>query len=139
MAKLSIKQAGVTVIFGLIGWAFCGAVMGIGMSVTSPDNALIVHAIAAPVIFTALSAIYFTRFGYTTPLQTAAAFLGIVVLMDFFLVALVINRSFDMFYSVLGTWLPFALIFASTYLTGLGVTRLKISGKGPASGLTAGK
>jgi uncharacterized integral membrane protein len=39
--------------------------------------------------------------------------------MDFFLVALIINRSFDMFRSLLGTWIPFGLIFLSSYLTGL--------------------
>jgi hypothetical protein len=39
--------------------------------------------------------------------------------VDFFVVALLINRSLDMFASLLGTWIPFALIFTSTYLTGL--------------------
>ena len=39
--------------------------------------------------------------------------------MPFFVVALLINRSFEMFASLLGTWIPFALIFLSTYLTGL--------------------
>jgi hypothetical protein len=38
-------------------------------------------------------------------------------------VALLINRSLEMFASLLGTWIPFALIFASTYLTGLIVQR----------------
>jgi hypothetical protein len=32
---------------------------------------------------------------------------------------MLILRSFEMFTSLLGTWIPFALIFASTYLTGL--------------------
>jgi hypothetical protein len=41
-----------------------------------------------------------------------------VIAMDFFVVAMLINRSFEMFASLLGTWIPFALIFASTYLTG---------------------
>jgi len=38
--------------------------------------------------------------------------------VDFFVVGLVINRSLEMFTSVLGTWIPFALIFASTWLAG---------------------
>jgi hypothetical protein len=38
--------------------------------------------------------------------------------MDFFVVAMLINRSFEMFASLLGTWLPFMLIFASSYLVG---------------------
>jgi hypothetical protein len=38
-------------------------------------------------------------------------------------VALVILRSLEMFTSLLGSWIPFALIFGSTWLTGLWVTR----------------
>jgi hypothetical protein len=42
-----------------------------------------------------------------------------VIIVDFFIVALLINKSLDMFASLLGTWIPFVLIFTSTYLTGL--------------------
>jgi hypothetical protein len=83
------------------------------------DAALTIHAIGAPVIFTALSWIYFSRFGYTKPLTTAVVFVGIVIFMDVFLVALIIERSMEMFESLIGTWIPWALIFLSTYLTGL--------------------
>jgi len=41
------------------------------------------------------------------------------MVVDFFVVALLIMGSLEMFGSALGTWIPFALIFASTYLTGL--------------------
>ncbi len=101
-----------------VGWTLCAATMGIGMSVTTLSNALIIHAIAAPIFFGCVSLIYFRKFNYTTPLQTALSFLAFVIIMDFFVVALLINRSFEMFASLLGTWLPFALIFASIYLTG---------------------
>ena len=104
-----------------VGWALCAATMGIGMAVTTLNNALLIHAIAAPIFFGGISLIYFHRFHYTAPLQTAFCFLGFVVLMDFFVVAMLINRSFEMFASPLGTWLPFALIFVSMYLTGTGV------------------
>jgi hypothetical protein len=43
--------------------------------------------------------------------------------MDFFVVAILIQRSLEMFASVLGTWIPVALIFLSTYLTGLYVSK----------------
>ena len=88
------------------------------MKLTTLESALILHAIAAPIIFTALSLVYFHRFGLWSPFRTAAAFLGIVVVMDVFVVALLIERSFEMFESVLGTWLPFLLIFSSTWCTG---------------------
>ena len=103
------------------GWALCAATMGIGMAVTTLNSALLIHAIAAPVFFGGISLIYFRRFNFTTPLQTALSFLGFVVVMDFLVVAMLINRSFEMFASLIGTWLPFGLIFASTYLTGIGM------------------
>jgi len=83
------------------------------------ENTLMIHAIGAPVVFWAITSIYFRAFNYTTPLQTATVFVFVVVFMDFFVVALLIEKSFDMFASLLGTWIPWALIFASTYLTGL--------------------
>lgn len=107
------------------GWALCAATMGIGMAVTTLDNTLVIHAIAAPIFFAGVSLIYFRKFNYTTPLQTAFFFLAFVVAMDFFVVAMLINRSFEMFTSLLGTWLPFTLIFASTYLTGRFLVRSK--------------
>jgi hypothetical protein len=106
-----------------IGWALCGATMGVGMATTSLQNALIAHATGAPIIFAIVSLVYFKRFNYTTPLQTALIFVAFVIAMDFLVVALLINRSLDMFASLLGTWIPFALIFASTYLTGLYLER----------------
>lgn len=118
MGQLGPKQIGVILLLGALGWALCGAIMFIGMAVTDLQTTLIVHAIGAPVIFALISLVYFSRFNYTSPLQTAIAFFLIVVLMDFFIVALLINRSFDMFRSPLGTWIPFGLIFLSTYLTG---------------------
>ena len=119
MTKLNARQLIVIALFGLVGWALCGAIMFIGMEVTSIETTIIVHLVGAPVIFTVISWIYFTRFGYTSPLTTAVVFVAIVVLVDFFLVALVINRSLEMFESLLGTWIPWVLIFLSTYLTGL--------------------
>jgi hypothetical protein len=107
-----------------IGWALCAATMGIGMATTSLQNALIIHAIGAPIFFAIVSLVYFKRFNYTTPLQTALIFVAFVITVDFLVVALLINRSLDMFASLLGTWIPFALILASTYLTGLYLERI---------------
>jgi hypothetical protein len=118
MRQLNPSRAVVVLSLGLLGWALCGAIMFVGMEITSMETTLIVHAIGAPVIFSVISWFYFTRLNYTSPIRTAAAFTLTVVFMDFFLVALVINRSLEMFRSVLGTWIPFALIFLSTYLTG---------------------
>jgi len=93
--------------------------MAIGLMYMPMDTTLIVHAIGGPAAFAALSAIYFNRFGFTTPLQTAFIFLGIVIGLDVVLVAPVFVGDFSMFQSLIGTWIPFALIFAATYVTGL--------------------
>lgn len=119
MEKVIIKKLTTIKVHAFIGWALCGAIMFIGMEVTSLENALIIHAIAAPIIFAIISLIYFKKFNYSNPLQTAIVFVSFVVFMDFFIVALLINKSLEMFANILGTWIPFALIFISTYLTGL--------------------
>jgi hypothetical protein len=106
-----------------IGWVLCAAIMGISLAVTSLDNALIIHAIAAPIFFAIVSWFYFQKFNYTTPLQTSVIFVIYVIGMDLFVVALIINHSLEMFTSLLGTWIPLALILVSTWLTGTLVTK----------------
>jgi len=116
---MNSKKIITILVHAFIGWALCTASMVIGMATMSIENALIVHAIGAPIFFAIISLVYFNRFNYTTPLQTALIFVSFVIVVDFFFVALMVNRSLDMFASLLGTWIPFALIFTSTYLTGL--------------------
>ena len=108
---------------GLVGWALCGVTVSVGMKLTTLEVALILHALATPVIFTAISLVYFRRVHSWSPLRTAVVFLGVVMVMDVFVVSLLIERSFEMFASILGTWLPFLLIFISTWWTGLAVRR----------------
>jgi hypothetical protein len=116
---MNIKKIFTILAHAFIGWALCGAIMFIGTSVMDIQTTLIVHAIGAPLIFTIISLIYFNKFNYTPPLQTALIFVSFVILMDFFVVALMIEKSLEMFASLLGTWIPFVLIFTSTYVTGL--------------------
>jgi hypothetical protein len=116
---MSLSKIAIMLAHPFLGWALCFATIGIGMALTSSENALIIHAIAAPIIFAIVSYIYFRRFNFTRPLQTAVIFTVFVIAMDFFVVAMLIIRSFAMFTSLLGTWIPFGLIFVSTWLTGL--------------------
>ena len=119
---MTIRKCIVILIHAFAGWMLCAATMGVGMAMTSLENTLIIHAIGAPVFFSLVSLVYSSRFSYTGPLQTASIFVGFVIVVDFFVVALLINRSLEMFTSALGTWIPFALLFASTYITGMVVT-----------------
>jgi hypothetical protein len=116
---MNVRKWITILIHAFIGWALCAATMSIGMAVTSLEKTLIAHAIGAPIFFAFVSLFYFRKFDFTTPLQTALIFVGFVMVVDFFVIALLINRSLEMFASALGTWIPFALIFTSTYLTGI--------------------
>jgi hypothetical protein len=120
---MSSSKSLVLIGHAFVGWVLCAATMGVSMFVTSLDRALVVHAVAAPIFFAAISAVYFRKFHYTTPIQTALAFVAFIMTMDFFVVALLINRNLGMFASLLGTWIPFVEIFFSTLLTGLCVVR----------------
>jgi hypothetical protein len=116
---MNTKKIAVILVHAFIGWAFCTAAMVIPMVLISVESALVIHAISAPIIYTTISLVYFNKFNYTRPLQTAVIFVSFVIIVDFFVVALLVNRSLEMFASPLGTWIPFALIFISTYVTGV--------------------
>lgn len=117
------KKRVIVLVHALVVQALCWATMGIGMAVTSIENALIIHLIGAPIFAFVVSAVYFKKFNYTTPLQTAIVFISVILFLDFFVVALMIEKSLEMFTSPIGTWIPFTLIFVTTYLTGLYVTK----------------
>jgi hypothetical protein len=118
-----MKKVGVILAHAMVGWALCGAIIATGRSVTSMENTLIIHAIGAPLIFAGLSLVYHRYFHYTAPLLTGLIFTAFAMLMDFFVVALFIEKSFAMFASLLGTWIPFASIFLATYVVGMAVRR----------------
>jgi len=113
------KEALLAAVYGFVGWALCAAAMGLGLHLTTLHRALILHAIAAPLIFPAISSLYFRRRSSLSPLHAATVFLGTVTALDFFIVALLIEHSFAMFASILGVWLPFLLIFLTSWMTGL--------------------
>jgi hypothetical protein len=118
-----IKKWAIILAHSLAGWGLCGAIIAVGRNLTTMENTLIIHAIGAPIIFGGLSLAYQRFFNYTAPIVTAAVFLSFTILMDFFVVATFIEKSYAMFTSFLGTWLPFVLIFTATYLVGKLVTK----------------
>ena len=113
-----IRRGAVILAHALAGWAYCGLLIDVSRQFLPMHKTLIVHAIGAPLGFGAIAFLYFRKFAYTNPSQTAMIFLAVVVSLDLFLVAPVFEKSYTMFASPLGTWVPFALIFVATYLTG---------------------
>ena len=127
ITTVQIKKYALVLVFALIAHMLCWAIMVVGQMVTTIENTLIAHAIGAPIIAIIVSSIYYVKFNYTTPLQTALVFASVVIAMDFFIVALLIEKSFEMFTSPIGTWIPISSIFLATYLTGLFVTKRDIT------------
>lgn len=106
------------------GWSACAVITAALLAVTSTAVAVAVHAIAAPVIFAAIARRYFAARGAREPLPVAVAFTAIVTALDAAIVAGLIQGSFAMFASFAGTWLPLALIFGATWVTGAIVATL---------------
>ena len=113
-----LKKISIIAIFGLVGWGLCGAIIGIGRSLTTMEATLIIHAIAVPIIFGILSYFYHRFFHYTRPYQTGLIFTGMAMLLDAGVIAPFAEKSFAMFASILGTWIPFGLIFLATTFVG---------------------
>ena len=104
--------------FAVAVWAFCGALISIGRQFMDMDATLILHAVAAPLGSAFFAAVCFRNFAFTTPLVTAVVLVGASLMLDALVVATLIEKSFEMFTSVLGVWIPQALIFSAAFLTG---------------------
>lgn len=115
---MAMKKIAIVIAYALVGWALCGSVIAVGRSIAPMKIVLAVHAAMAPLFFGVLSWNYHRRFNFTPPDVTGLCFLAVVVFMDVFLVAMVIEGSFDMFKSPLGTWIPFAFIYLAVLAAG---------------------
>jgi menaquinone-dependent protoporphyrinogen oxidase len=111
------RTPGRLVAHGVAGWAIYAAIAG-AASYGPRALALTVGALAAPLVFAAIASYYFRGRGARAALPTAIAFTAIVAGLDAIVVAGLFQRSAAMFGSVVGTWLPLALIFATTWITG---------------------
>jgi menaquinone-dependent protoporphyrinogen oxidase len=109
---------------GAVGWALCAVTMAVLLSLMDLSAALILHGLAAPVIFIVIAWNYFRAPGARDPLPTALAWTAIVLLLDLVVVAGALQRSLALFQSVAGTWLPFALIGLASWSTGVVVSMM---------------
>lgn len=71
-----LKKTLILLAFAFAVWTFCGALVGIGRQFMSMESTLIVHAVGAPVGAAFLSWLYFPKYGFTSPLVTAAIFVA---------------------------------------------------------------
>jgi hypothetical protein len=109
--------------YSIIGWGVCGATILLGRRFLSINTTLLVHAVVAPVAFGILAWLFFKKFSQASPAAVAAAMVGIVIALDALVVAPLFERSYAMFQSLIGTWIPFASILAAAYIVGRMVAR----------------
>ena len=95
----------------LVVWGLCGAVIGIGGQIWSLRTTLYVHLIAALIFAFGSSTLHRFFAPEFDPLLRAGVMAGLIIALDALVVAPLFKRSFAMFRSVIGTWLPFAAIF----------------------------
>jgi hypothetical protein len=103
----------------LLIWGTCGAVMAVGRHLWGLQTALRVHLAAAPAIAFLLSIVHARIDPACGSLLRATVVTGLVVALDALVVAPLFERSYDMFRSLIGTWVPFALIFLAGWAAGL--------------------
>ncbi|WP_224244382.1 flavodoxin domain-containing protein [Hyalangium gracile] len=103
---------------GVVGGALCASVMLGLLQVMSLTGARIVHVFAAPLIFTAIAWLYFRPRGAREPRQVALVWTVCVALLELLIVGGPTQGGLRMFASILGTWVPYVLIFFATWGTG---------------------
>ncbi len=104
---------------GLVLWAACGAVIAIGRQIWTLDTTLRIHLVAAPVLAFVVSAIHKSLAPQFNSVLRAVVVTGLVMLLDAVVVAPLFERSYAMFRSLVGTWIPFAAIFLASLAAGI--------------------
>jgi len=103
----------------LLVWGACGAVMAIGRRLWGLQTALGVHLVAAPAIAFLLSIAHARLDPACGAVLRASVVIALIVALDALVVAPFFERSYEMFKSLIGTWIPFALIFIASWAAGL--------------------
>lgn len=81
---------------------------------TSLELALVVHAVAAPFAFAAVTVSYFRGPLAFAPLRTAILFAVLSALFDLVILASFVEGNLTMFTSFARSWSPLFLIFVAT-------------------------
>jgi hypothetical protein len=104
---------------GFVLWAACGAVIAIGRRIWGLDTTLRIHLVVAPIIAFVVSAAHKLLAAEFSSVLRATVITGLVVILDAVVVAPLFERSYAMFRSLIGTWIPFGAIFVASLAAGM--------------------
>jgi hypothetical protein len=105
---------GPTLRWAVVGWIACGLSFALARATLGVGAAMVIHLLAAPAIGAAVTLLGWNHPRHPGVAGTAAAVAGTAALLDGIVVAPFLERSFAMFASLAGTWIPLALLFASS-------------------------
>jgi hypothetical protein len=120
-ALSAVQRSGVRVArtlgWAAAAWLACGLTFAVARAAAGVPTAIAVHLAAAPLIGAAATRFLWRRPGHPGVAATALALSGTAALLDAIVVAPFLERSFEMFASPAGTWIPLALILAASAAT----------------------
>ncbi len=109
-----MRPAVLLVLTATAAWTACALTMAASTTLVSTDSALVIHALFTLVWFALAAGLYRRGHRWPGPNAIALTNLATVVVLDVAVAGLV-HRSLEMFDSVMGTWLPYALVFAGSW------------------------
>jgi amino-acid N-acetyltransferase len=99
-------------------WALSALALAVAVRVLSLERALVVHAIAAPILTALVMAFYFGAFGGIPPIPAALLVAAVVALADL-AASPWLRRATTPFQVALETWTPWTLVFAQALASGI--------------------
>jgi hypothetical protein len=114
---------GPTLRWAVAGWMACGLSFAIGRALFGLGAAVVIHLLAAPAIGAAVTLLVWNHPRHPGVAGTAVTLAGTAALLDAIVVAPFLERSFAMFASPAGTWIPLALMLGASAATGALLSR----------------
>ena len=103
--------------WGVATWLACGFVFAGTRSLLGVDAAVAIHLVAAPFIASGATFLLWNHPRHPGVVGTALTLAGTAALLDVVVVAPFLERSYTMFESLPGTWIPLGLILAASATT----------------------
>ncbi|HEY6100467.1 MAG TPA: hypothetical protein VIW03_13610 [Anaeromyxobacter sp.] len=104
-------------------WAACGLTFAVGRAAGGVKAAIAIHLLAAPFVGAAATRLLWRHPRHPGVAATALTMAGTAALLDAIVVAPFLERSYAMFASLAGTWMPLALILAGSAATAARLAR----------------
>lgn len=103
---------------GIAGWALCAVLLLLLLPLQAAPLAAAFPSLAATAACIGVAVHYFRARGAREPVSTAVAFTAIFAALDATLIAWLLMRSAELFANFTRFWLPLALIYLTTWITG---------------------